>query len=369
MYKSKQLLCIGAIFGLIFFFACSKQDNLETNLLETDDITHLEIEEDYTEEELDAVITPIDLNVKLKDGALWFDNHEDLDETVDILAKANYVSRKAWEEKIGFTSLATLYIEALIELEDNYVIETGADIPQSFKTKYDDLLDFSTDYPILKNYSLTYGGISNKDGYFFVGDKIGSINDEGAFWVKDGTKEALQQVFLTKKADLSQGIEVYLNENPEEITFRTCASVQATFTSGFRYTNTRPWRWRGKFTFKLITRSEQVSNTQIRVRKLVEFWGESWRRCTFGSWCKRRCTHSATGTIIMQPDDPNEAARNIPVSISFYGGSGANGTIVFKQQTLVNELRPLGNDMRFEEVDVFCTHEFLEGNGFDIFCD
>ena len=60
--------------------------NLDGNLTGAESLILLEADEDeYTEDGIDEIIIPIDLNVKVKNGALWFDDYDEMDEVIEKL--------------------------------------------------------------------------------------------------------------------------------------------------------------------------------------------------------------------------------------------------------------------------------------------
>ena len=83
-------ICFVAI--LLLTHSCNNEDTLLSQ-------AETAIENDELEE---REITPINLNVKVKNGALVFESPKDLRHARDVLSNVDLASRLAWEESVGF---------------------------------------------------------------------------------------------------------------------------------------------------------------------------------------------------------------------------------------------------------------------------
>lgn len=211
----KTFSLVFALFFLISAFFITNCSNQDTPLLE--------LEEDFMEQE---VITPLDIPVTIKDGALVFKDYLDFRKTLRVLDTIDLISRKAWEESIGFTSIRTIYEEVL----DKYF--NGEPINHS---DYQKFIDFSGNQPILKDNDDFTASILNHKNIVYLAENIGTVRLDGWYWIRNGTKEQLDKLLISKRSDLENGILVYLydglqNENDIGLRYCTLQGISPEYT-------------------------------------------------------------------------------------------------------------------------------------------
>ncbi|MEO1513596.1 MAG: hypothetical protein AAFV95_01245 [Bacteroidota bacterium] len=232
-----------------------------------------------TEDQLiDDYVEPvhsIDLNVAVKNGALVFESDEKFFEAMQILDTFNLSSRLAWEDAIGFRSLRTAFELGLIKYFNE---ETdGFDLPA-------DMIDYVDGFPALKGIDGYPASVLNRDAIVYIGDQIGTVREEGSFWIENGTKAQLAQALIEKESRLEDGIYVRLNkyDGPAIAQQRTC-------TNGFPNTSYTDQEFisngtgrgssalQGMFTFQFITTYDSQRN-RTTIECYARLTGTSYRR-------------------------------------------------------------------------------------------
>lgn len=180
-------MCSFAI--LLFTPSCNSNEPLPLS-------EETEIENDVLDE-----ITPIDLNVKVKSGALVFENSEDLLHAKHVLSNVNLASRLAWEESIGFKSMRGVYEKILEDFFDEK--------PLAIRS-YSSIIDFSKPIPSLKNHDILISSILNLDELVYVSEAVGTLRTDGSFWVMNGDISKLNKVLQNpeEETDLEAGVLV-----------------------------------------------------------------------------------------------------------------------------------------------------------------
>lgn len=273
---SMMLIAIIAI-SLAFFTGCKEKEFLDSN----EDLIIDEVNED-------EVITPIHIDVTLKNGALNFEDHEALREALLILDDINLASRKAWEESIGFKSIRTLYEEALKQFLNEEPIEYE---------KYENFIDFSGDFPRLKNNSKHTSSVLSLDNIYYVWGGIGTFRLDGSYWVAGGSKEKLDEVLVSKQADFDNGVLVYTFGNDNTLENRSCTTFQEEefFESGVinNGTNRGSSRLTASFHYVPLASSASPDGSVVWYRVYVYMNGHSYRRNQSGTgWKSYRADHT-----------------------------------------------------------------------------
>lgn len=196
-------VCVGFFAILLLVPSCAEDSSLlsgkEELLLAEDE----EIEIDALNE-----ITPIDLNVKVRNGALAFESATELRYATDVLSNVNLASRLAWEESIGFQSLRSVYEKVLNDFFD----ESAFDLDLATR-QYDSIIDFSHPAVPLKNHDLLLSSILSFDKIVYVGEAVGTFNRDGSFWVMDGDVDILNEILQNPEAETNWDIGIVVFRN------------------------------------------------------------------------------------------------------------------------------------------------------------
>lgn len=210
-------------FWLCLFISLLQSCNESSALLSNEEDIFLTKKENAEVPDNDIVdeITPIKLNVTLRNGALVFQSPEDLRYAKDVLSNVNLASRLAWEESIGFKSLRGVYEKILQDFFD----ESSFNL-ESAVHHYGTIIDFNTPMPTLKNHDLLLSSILNLDHIIYVGEAVGTLNKDGSFWVMDGNIDKLNEILQNPEAETDPETGVVIvrtgQNNTIRITPRSC---------------------------------------------------------------------------------------------------------------------------------------------------
>lgn len=213
-------VCVGFFAILLLISSCTKDSSLltageEALLAENEEV---EFEEDVSDE-----IIPIDLDVRVRNGALAFESATELRHATDVLSNVNLASRLAWEESIGFQSLRSVYEKVLNDFFD----ENAFDLELATR-QYDSIIDFSNPAIPLKNHDLLLSSILSFDKIVYVGEAVGTFNRDGSFWVMDGDVDKLNEILQNPEAETNwdMGIVVFRNAlgNKGTVEVKSCTT-------------------------------------------------------------------------------------------------------------------------------------------------
>ena len=137
----------------IALWNCNKEETIEVNNVGAPS------EEAYE-------IADVNIDVSVIDGTLHFKDKDAFFEGLRALDLLDIESRKAWEAKVGFQSIRSVYDEVMEMYENGAHIETE---------KYEAVISFEGEVPRIRHFDPFTANIINMDGVFYYANSIGSI--------------------------------------------------------------------------------------------------------------------------------------------------------------------------------------------------
>lgn len=357
---------------LLIFSACSKNEVIEDV---TQEITTSEVD---TREDEEPEIVPIELTgVEVRDGALAFVDFEAMDNAIETLSSVNHASRMAWEEEMGFTSILTEYIRIRQDLEEIY--EHYDDIPENVRLEIeaDEKVKFTVDgYPVLNNFSHAYGAITNGNGYFYVKEYVGTVQDQGSVYVGTANNINVLDVLENGISIHDPALGIYASLNTAEAgSFNGMCSFdnRVDFESEFVFDNSfGRRRVRGQWGVSLITDNRPANQSgKISINKDIEFRMRSWRRGLFGIWFGRDMAHTLNFNLVLRPTNPLEPLVSISNRMGCDPCGGKNifvGNLLGFRQRWYSDIKDIGNNMTWESFHATATNDELNGNSAEFNC-
>jgi hypothetical protein len=105
--------------------------------------------------------------------------------------------RVAWESELAFTSLRSIYEEVMTTFHNGELID---------QVLYSDVIGFDKEVPYILHHSLYISSILDRNGVVSLHGMLGSISDEGCYWVKNGTLQDVNNLKRTKVHDVEKGL-------------------------------------------------------------------------------------------------------------------------------------------------------------------
>lgn len=170
-----------------------------------------------------ATIDALEIDVKVVEGILHFDNSDDFFQALDFINKVNPLDVFEWEKEIGFHSYYRSYIE-LLEKAENASDEEYEDLENFYG---DDFL-FTFEYGIQPKVDADSRGLMsliNKEKIVFVDNNIYSFDEVGQFVVRGNDLQKLEFIKRTKVTDDNLGV-FYFGSNATNNRYSNCGFVQ-----------------------------------------------------------------------------------------------------------------------------------------------
>lgn len=290
---------------LMLVSSCSKDSTL-LEVPRTNDS-----DESFSEEE----IIPIDINAKVREGALVFESTNDFLKAREVLSNVNLASRLAWEKSIGFESIRSVYEKAIIE----YMEQDD----QSSLEVQNPLLDYSEGFPLVRDYNILISSVLSTKEIFYIKDAVGSIGKKGSFWVMDGDVEKLYAAINNPQAVSSaeNGVLIFRNgqkNDLDEIEVRSCTSTAEDNYSDFQDINNGTGRGSTRITslFEFDSGFTPAEIGQVDYFADAYIHGRSWRRksCRCG-WNTHKDDHMFFWNI-----EIGDRTSGFPITYTTYSG-------------------------------------------------